>query len=240
MTWNEIRPRGAARSARLPVTPANTFAKHLPIHGLRQCEMHWLFKFSLKCGAFQVPACAGKYPTCEESENRGAIWRNANPTPRLPITIGVTVYYGKQRNLQSGKVPLGESISAAWGFIGHLTMPESVIRYIASSFNGSTVAMAKWERHVFIWDLPTRSLISDFVTTFGFGLAITADGRDCIVGASRVHGIAAYNSKNGQEVWRRNDLKKTVSIRVSRDDTHVFYVPFKDRSYHVLSRATGL
>ncbi len=40
MTWNEIRPRGAAWSARLPVTPANTFAKPLPVNGLRQCEMH--------------------------------------------------------------------------------------------------------------------------------------------------------------------------------------------------------
>ena len=120
-------------------------------------------------------------------------------------------------------------------------MPQLSIRHIATSHDGSCVALAEFERNVFVWDLETHSLVSRFATTLDFGgrrLAITPDGRRCVAGAYRVHGIAAYLSRTGQEIWRRKDLKKVQTIRIAPDDDLV-YCGFDDKSLNVLDLETG-
>jgi WD40 repeat protein len=120
-------------------------------------------------------------------------------------------------------------------------MPGLAIRNIATSHDGSLVALAEIERRVYVWDLKTRSLVSSLTTTVGFlggPLAITSDGRHCITGAYYVHGIAAYTSKTGREIWRRKDLKKVASISVSRDGKRLL-CGIQGRSFQILDRKTG-
>ena len=120
-------------------------------------------------------------------------------------------------------------------------MPKPIIRHIATSHAGPTLALAEFEQNVYVWDVAAHALVSNFTTTLDFGgtrLAITSDGQHCIVGAYRRHGIAAYAARTGQEVWRRKDLKKVQDIHVSLDDSQL-YCGFQGASYHILDRETG-
>ncbi len=120
-------------------------------------------------------------------------------------------------------------------------MPKISIRCVATSHDGLAVALAEFERNAYVWDMETRSLVSTFRTTLDFGgtrLAITSDGRHCVVGAYNVYGIAAYSSETGQEVWRRKDLKKVHYIRISPNDECV-YCGFSGKTFNVLNLATG-
>jgi hypothetical protein len=53
-----------------------------------------------------------------------------------------------------------------------------------------------------------------------------------------VEGIAGYSASDGTELWRRKDLKKTQTLRVSLDGRRV-YACFDNRSCQVLNRETG-
>jgi hypothetical protein len=72
----------------------------------------------------------------------------------------------------------------------------------------------------------------------GTRLAVTPDGRNCIAAAYHVEGIAGYAASDGTEVWRRKDLKKTQTLRISLDGRRV-YACFDNRSCQVLNRETG-
>lgn len=116
-----------------------------------------------------------------------------------------------------------------------------VIRHIASSLDGSLIAVAEFERYVQIWDVESHCRIADFESTLDFGgdrLAITHDGQHCAVGAYHVHGIALYETKDGTEVWRRKDLKKVQTIRVSVDGQRLL-CGFEGKSFEVLNLQTG-
>lgn len=116
-----------------------------------------------------------------------------------------------------------------------------VIQYIAASYDGPVFAVAEFERYVQIWNVESRRRITGFETTLDFGgkrLAITRDGHHCAVGAYHIHGIALYETVYGKEVWRRKDLKKVQTIRISVDG-HRLLCGFEDRSFELLNLNTG-
>jgi outer membrane protein assembly factor BamB len=115
------------------------------------------------------------------------------------------------------------------------------IRHFASSWSGSVIAAAEFERTVHVWDVAAERHVTTFPTIMDFGgtrLAITPDGKACIAAAYYVEGIAGYAASDGTEVWRRKDLKKTQRLRVSLDGRRVFAC-FENRSCQVLNRETG-
>jgi hypothetical protein len=116
-----------------------------------------------------------------------------------------------------------------------------LIRYFASSWSGSVIAAAEFERTVHVWDFDGPRHLATFPTIMDFGgtrLAVTPDGRNCIAAAYHVEGIAGYVASDGTELWRRKDLKKTQTLRVSLDGRRV-YACFDNRSCQVLNRETG-
>jgi hypothetical protein len=116
-----------------------------------------------------------------------------------------------------------------------------LIRHLASTWSGSVIAAAEFERTVHVWDVAAEKHLATFLTIMDFGgtrLAITADGKTCIAAAYQVEGIAGYAASDGTEVWRRKDLKKTQTLRVSLDGRRV-YACFDNRSCQVLNRETG-
>jgi len=116
-----------------------------------------------------------------------------------------------------------------------------LICQLATSWSGSVIAAGEFERTVHIWDVAADRRLATFPTVLDFGgrrLAITQDGRNCIAAAYHVEGIAAYATADGTEVWRRKDLKKAQTVRISLDDRRA-YVCFDNRSCQVLNRETG-
>ncbi len=122
-----------------------------------------------------------------------------------------------------------------------MTEHRPVIRHIATSFDGSVIAVAEFERHVQIWDVHSQHRIAAFGTTLDFGgtrLAISRDGRSCVVGAYHVHGIALYDASRGGELWRRKDLKRVQKIRVTIDDQRIL-CGFDGKSFQTLDLKNG-
>lgn len=116
-----------------------------------------------------------------------------------------------------------------------------LIRLFASSWSGSVIAAAEFEHTVHIWDVTTERHLATFPTIMDFGgtrVAVTPDGTNCIAAAYHVEGIAGYAASDGTEVWRRKDLKKTQTLRVSLDGRRV-YACFDSRTCQVLNRETG-
>src|SRR5262249_36325207 len=116
-----------------------------------------------------------------------------------------------------------------------------LIRHFASSWSGSVIAAAEFERTVHVWDVAAERHLATFPTIMdpgGTRLAVTPDGKTCIAAAYHVEGIAGYAASTGTEVWRRKDRKKTQTLRVSLDGGRV-YACFDNRSCQVLNRETG-
>lgn len=116
-----------------------------------------------------------------------------------------------------------------------------IIRHLASSWSGSVIAAAEFEHTVHIWDLAAERHLATFPTIVDSGgtrLVVTPDGKNCITAAYHVEGIAAYAASDGTEVWRRKDLKKAQTLRVSLDGRRI-YACFDNRSCQVLNRETG-
>lgn len=116
-----------------------------------------------------------------------------------------------------------------------------VIRHVATSWSGSVIAAGEFERTVHVWDLAAARQLATFDTILDFGgtrLAITGDGKNCIAAAYHVEGVAAYSTSDGTETWRRKDLKKVQTVRVSLDERRV-YCCFDEKSCQVLNRDTG-
>lgn len=116
-----------------------------------------------------------------------------------------------------------------------------LIRHLASTWSGSVIAAAEFDRTVHVWDVAAPKHLATFPTIMDFGgtrLAVTPDGKNCIAAAYDVEGIAGYAASGGTETWRRKDLKKAQSLRVSLDG-HRVYACFDNRSCQVLNRETG-
>jgi WD40 repeat protein len=116
-----------------------------------------------------------------------------------------------------------------------------LISHFASSWSGSVIAAAEFERTVHVWDVAESRHLATFPTIMDFGgtrLAVTPDGEHCIAAAYHVEGIAGYAASGGTEKWRRKDLKKTQTLRISLDGRRV-YACFDNRSCQILNRETG-
>lgn len=116
-----------------------------------------------------------------------------------------------------------------------------IIRHLACSYDGQIIAAAEFERFVQIWDLQAQRRLAAFGTTLDFGgtrFAISRNGKYCVAGAYNVQGIALYSTENGDELWRRKDLKKVQMIRISNDDQQIL-CGFEGKSFESLSLKTG-
>jgi hypothetical protein len=111
---------------------------------------------------------------------------------------------------------------------------------VVTSWNGPLVIAGEFERTVHVFHLDSGKHNATFDTIFEFGgerIAITQDGRLCIAAAYNRFGIAAYDVRDGREVWRRKDLKGIQVVRISPDDRQVFCCD--DKPCQLLSRMTG-
>ncbi len=118
----------------------------------------------------------------------------------------------------------------------------SGIRDLAIARTGSTLAASEFEHIVHIYDIRSGRKCSQFDTVMDFGgrrLAITQDGSLCAVGAYHIHGIAAYESQDGRQVWQRKDLKKVQALSLSKDGSALFAF-FEVGPAHVLDVWTGV
>ncbi len=71
----------------------------------------------------------------------------------------------------------------------------------------------------------------------GDRLAIDSKKQTCFVGCYRVHGMGAYSMRDGQEIWRRKDLKKIQSVSTFPFEDAVFCG--REGAGHVLCSQTG-
>lgn len=116
-----------------------------------------------------------------------------------------------------------------------------VIRQMASASSGSIVAVAQFRRFVQIWDTETTKRLSSLETTLDFGgnrLAVTRKGDLCITGSYDDSGVACYDARSGEEVWRRQDITTPQNVKVSRHGTQV-YCGCEDQALFVLTLANG-
>jgi len=115
------------------------------------------------------------------------------------------------------------------------------VRHIAVALDSSIAALAEFESVVHIFDLRLRRKLASFKSTLDFGgtrLAVTNDGKCCIAGAYHRHGIAAYRTLDGEELWRRKDLKKVQRIHVAPNGESIFAC-FDRTACHQLSVEDG-
>lgn len=137
--------------------------------------------------------------------------------------------------------PLLAGPDAQLSSLAALVEPSMLIRYLASSWSGSVIAAGEFERTVHVWDVKAEKKVVTFQSIMDAGgnrVAVTADGTNCFAAAYHVEGIAGYAASDGTEIWRRKDLKKTQTLRVSLDGRRV-YACFDNRSCQVLNRETG-
>ena len=116
-----------------------------------------------------------------------------------------------------------------------------LIRHVACSYDGRFAVVAEFEKFVQVWDLVSGLRVAAFETTLGFGgrrLAMSRDGSHIAVGSFDVHGVALYDAKSGQEIWRRMERTDVQSIRFSNDDRKVL-CGFEEDSYKSIDRAKG-
>lgn len=117
------------------------------------------------------------------------------------------------------------------------------IRHIATSYGGQTIALAEFEKRVQVFDIKSMQVISEFDTILDFGgrrLAISEDGKICICGCWARHGICAYETKTGNLLWQRIDLKRVQQIQILHADNTKFFAQFEVGTSRILDINTGL
>lgn len=120
--------------------------------------------------------------------------------------------------------------------------PEStVVRHIATSFEGQLFATAEFENQVSIWELKSGKLLTTFATHLDYGgkrLTISPDDEFCAAGAYSIHGLSNYRTKDGTLVWSRKELKKVQWLKFNNTGKTLF-AGFEDKPLHVLDSKTG-
>jgi hypothetical protein len=110
-------------------------------------------------------------------------------------------------------------------------MRASAIRHLAASKRSSLVAAAFFEHRVQIWDLETKEMVKEFETVLSFGgnrLAMDSSGERCIAAAwtaGKGGGVACYETRTGELLWHRPELRQTQRIRFSPDGEAAWCVP---------------
>jgi len=121
-------------------------------------------------------------------------------------------------------------------------MPSTTANFgnLSTSYGGTKVASVRGSTMA-IWDLSAYALVNTFPVLFEHGdyrIAISNDGKTVVVGMWREHGVGAYDTVSGREIWRRKDLKRCHRLIGSRDDLRVF-CEFEDIAFHSLNLSTG-
>jgi len=117
------------------------------------------------------------------------------------------------------------------------------IRHITTSFNGHLIGLAEFEKRVQIFDINLLKAISEFDTILSFGgerFAISEDGQICICGSWLREGICAYETKTGNVIWQRKDLKKVQNIQMLYNDNSKFFAHFEVGASRIIDIYTGL
>jgi WD40 repeat protein len=110
-------------------------------------------------------------------------------------------------------------------------MKASAIRCLAASKKSARIAAALFERRIQIWDLESRTVVSDFDTVFSFGgnrLGLDSSGKRCVAAAwegGQGGGVACYETTTGKQIWHRPDLRQSQRLRFSATDKAIWCVP---------------
>jgi WD40 repeat protein len=115
------------------------------------------------------------------------------------------------------------------------------ISEIAISSENSLIALSNSEGKIYVWDIKNNKEICQFNSTFGFGgkrLAITNDGKYVATGSWGRKGLALYNSIDGSIVWKRKDLSKIQTVKITPNDKYIF-VSIDNRYLLKIELATG-
>ena len=116
------------------------------------------------------------------------------------------------------------------------------IRHVSTSFQGSIIAVAEFEKKVQIVDVLKKTVISEFETVLDFGgerLAITESGGICICGCWERFGICGYDTSTGNMIWQRKDLKKVQKIEIIRSNNNAVFAQFANGVSRFLDIKTG-
>jgi hypothetical protein len=98
------------------------------------------------------------------------------------------------------------------------------IESFAAAANAPIVAGADADGHIYVWNVETRTRICDFSTSTdngGVSLALTPDGRDCLVGTYYAWGVARVDVASREKHWHRTELRKTHGLSCSADGRDV-------------------
>ena len=112
---------------------------------------------------------------------------------------------------------------------------------ISSTNLGDNIAIVLNSGDIIIYSLLKKKKISQFNSIHDIGgcrLSLSEDSKYCVVGAYDTHGIAMYNSINGEKLWQRKDLKKVQYLHYSNLFDRVVAC-FDSKSMHLLDKDTG-
>jgi len=111
---------------------------------------------------------------------------------------------------------------------------------IATSYDGKLLAIAKTVQNVKllgivqILDLAACEKIAEFEVRYDSGghrLAFSRAQDVCVVGCYRRYGLGAYEIHNGQELWRRKDLKQVQTLSTLPHCDEVLYNTYCGAEY---------
>jgi outer membrane protein assembly factor BamB len=118
----------------------------------------------------------------------------------------------------------------------------SAIRQLAGSYAGPLVVAGEFENTAHIWNLQTADRVRTIEAKFDYGgkrLAISPDGKMLFTGAWARYGIAAYSISDGQQVWRRTELKNVQALAVDAAGDRLI-CSFDRSPTHLMDPKTGV
>ena len=98
----------------------------------------------------------------------------------------------------------------------------------------------KSEGQLSFFDLSARRRIGSFPIIYSGGLrrcSLSNDTRRCFVGCFQDHGLAAYSTRDGVEIWRRKDLQILNGVTAFTHEDVVFCM--RDEEAFLLCARTG-
>src|SRR5689334_21002007 len=98
------------------------------------------------------------------------------------------------------------------------------IERLAAAAAAPIVVGAGTDGHVYVWNVETKALVWDFPTEAdngGVSVALTRNGRECLVGTYSAWGVACVDVVSKQIRWHRTDLRKTYGLSTSADSKEV-------------------
>lgn len=89
-------------------------------------------------------------------------------------------------------------------------------------------------------ELTTGEFLREFPVRWepGWRLSVCRDGVTCIAGAYECYGVAAYDLRDGREIWRRKDLKAIQVVNAFPGEDAVF-CGREAKAAHLLNCQTG-